>query len=101
MSAIDCHAHVVVPELLRESAPAEEWRPAIRVENGHEVVELGGKRIASARHPFVDPDAIISIEAGRGVDRVLLCPWVPLLFYDVDPQEGLRRCRLQNEGLLG
>jgi aminocarboxymuconate-semialdehyde decarboxylase len=30
---------------------------------------------------------------------VLLSPWVPLLYYDAEPDEGLRRARIQNEGL--
>lgn len=29
----------------------------------------------------------------------MLCPWVPLLFYDVPAEEALERCRLQNAGL--
>ena len=31
----------------------------------------------------------------------MLCPWVPLLWYDADPAEALRRARIQNEALSG
>jgi aminocarboxymuconate-semialdehyde decarboxylase len=97
MRAIDVHAHVIVPELLRDAAPGEDWRPAV----SGRAVELGGRRVASAVHEFVDAEAIADFEEGLGIDHVLLSPWVPLLFYDVDPDEGIRRCRLQNDGLAG
>jgi len=95
MRATDVHAHVIVPELLRDVAPGEDWRP---VTSG-QTIELGGRRITSAVHEFVDAATILDCEESLGIDHVLLCPWVPLLFYGVDPDEGLRRCRLQNEGL--
>jgi aminocarboxymuconate-semialdehyde decarboxylase len=47
----------------------------------------------------VDLDRILVAEERAGIEHVVLCPWVPLLFYDVDGEEGLRRCRLQNQGL--
>jgi aminocarboxymuconate-semialdehyde decarboxylase len=94
-AAIDVHAHVIVPELLREAAPDEPWRPVVV---GHQV-EFGGGRIGSMVHGCVDPDEILTTEERLGIGAVLLCPWVPLLFYEVDTDEALRRCRLQNDGL--
>ena len=99
MTAIDVHAHVIVPELLRDAAPAEDWRPSVRREDGRQVVEFEGRSIRSAVHEFVDVDGILATQERLGIERVVLCPWVPLLFYDVHAQEGLRRCRLQNDGL--
>ena len=99
MTAIDAHAHVIVPELLRDAAPAEDWRPSIRRESGRQVVEFEARCIRSALHEFVDVDGILAAQERLGIERVVLCPWVPLLFYDVHAQEGLRRCRLQNNGL--
>src|SRR5204863_8489205 len=58
MIAIDAHAHVIVPELLRDAAPEEPWRPSITTERGRQVVELSGRRITSAVHEFVDLDVI-------------------------------------------
>jgi aminocarboxymuconate-semialdehyde decarboxylase len=87
---IDVHAHVIVPELLREAAPEEDWRPVVRRENGAQVVEFGGKAIRSAVGEFVDPGRILE---EVGAEHVVLSPWVPLLFDDVE------RCRLQNAGL--
>jgi aminocarboxymuconate-semialdehyde decarboxylase len=94
-AAIDVHAHVIVPELLREAAPDELWRPAM---NGDRI-ELGGRPIGAIVHDCVDVDKILLSRARVGISAVLLSPWVPLLFYEIDADEGLARCRLQNEGL--
>jgi aminocarboxymuconate-semialdehyde decarboxylase len=99
MMAIDVHAHVVVPELLRDAAPDEGWRPALRRVDGRRVVELDGRRIASMVREFVGLERILATQERAGIEHVVLSPWVPLLFHDVDPEESLRRCRLQNEGL--
>ena len=87
---IDVHAHVIVRELLRDAAPGEEWRPAIHRDDRGQVVELNGRSIRSAVGEFVDVPVILDQLAA---DRVVLSPWVPLLFEDVE------RCRLQNAAL--
>jgi aminocarboxymuconate-semialdehyde decarboxylase len=94
MTAVDTHAHVIVPELLRDAAPQEHWRPTVRRERGRPVVEFAGRTITSFVGECVSLEGILEAR-----DRVVLSPWVPLLFYDVEPAEGLRRCRVQNEGL--
>jgi aminocarboxymuconate-semialdehyde decarboxylase len=99
MSPIDVHAHVIVPELLRNAALAESWRPTLRRVDSRQVVEFGGRRINSIVHEFVELDRILAARERAGIEHVVLSPWVPLLFYDIDAEEGLRRCRLQNEGL--
>ena len=88
---IDAHAHVIVPEVLREAAPDEAWRPRVFREDGAQVVELGGRPIRSAVRDFVDLDAILAEQNEAGIDRVVLCPWVSLLGYDAAPEEGLER----------
>ena len=95
----DFHAHVIVPEITRDAAPSEDWRPRLYREDGAQVVELGGRPIRSAVGEFVDVDRIIEAQEAAGIERTVLCPWVPLLFYDVEPEEGLRRCRIQNDAL--
>jgi aminocarboxymuconate-semialdehyde decarboxylase len=94
---VDLHAHVIVPEICREAAPDEDWRP--HVSDGGRVVELDGRTIRAAIADFVDAEAILAAQAAAGIDRTVLCPWVPLLWYDADPAEGLRRARIQNEAL--
>ena len=92
----DVHAHVIVPEITGDEA----WQPRVwRDDAGNQVVELGGKRIRAAVQEFVDIDAILAAQDEAGVDRVLLCPWVPLLYYDAEPEEGLARARTQNDAL--
>jgi aminocarboxymuconate-semialdehyde decarboxylase len=99
---VDAHAHVIVPEICRDAAPGESWRPAVyRDENGSQVVELDGRPIRSAIGEFVDVDAILAAQDAAGVDRIVLSPWVPLLWYDADPAEAMRRGRIQNEALAG
>ena len=96
---IDAHAHIVVPEMTRSAAPGEAWRPLVAWENGRQVVEYGGKRITSAIREFVHVESILENQSSAGVDRALLCPWVSLLRYESEPDEGLRISRIQNEAL--
>jgi aminocarboxymuconate-semialdehyde decarboxylase len=102
-TAVDAHVHVIVPELLRSASAGEGadagWRPSVFREGDQQVVELAGRRIRSAVQEFVDLDEILRSLEQVEIGRVVLCPWVPLLFYDIDPSEGLERCRLQNLGL--
>jgi aminocarboxymuconate-semialdehyde decarboxylase len=99
MAAYDAHAHVIVPELLRDRAPRETWRPRVNWRDGRQVIELAGREIFSAVHEFVELEGILANLKAQGIDGVLLCPWVPLLFYEVGAEECLERCRLQNHGL--
>jgi len=96
---VDLHAHVIVPEITRDAAPAEEWRPRVYQEDGAQVVELGGRPIRSLAGEFVHVDAILDAEGAAGIDRVVLSPWVPLLYYGEEAEEGLSRCQIQNDAL--
>ena len=95
--SFDVHAHVIVPEITGD----EDWQPRVWRGDSGQVVELGGKQIRAAIQEFVDIEGILAAQDEAGVDRVLLSPWVPLLFYDADPDEGLGRARIQNEALAG
>lgn len=98
----DVHAHVIVPEITRGAAEDESWRPRVfRDGDGGQVVELSGKQIRAAIAEFVQIDGILAAQDAAGVERVLLCPWVPLLYYDAEPEDGLARARIQNEALAG
>jgi aminocarboxymuconate-semialdehyde decarboxylase len=97
----DVHAHVIVPEITRDGG-GEAWRPRVfRDDDGAQVVEMGGTQIRAAIAEFVDIDGVLAAQDEAGVERVLLCPWVPLLYYDAEPEEGLARARIQNEALAG
>ena len=93
----DVHAHVIVPEITGD----EPWQPRVRRQDGAQVVEMGGRQIRAAISEFVDIDGILAAQDEAGVDRVLLCPWVPLLYYDAEPEDGLERARIQNDALAG
>jgi aminocarboxymuconate-semialdehyde decarboxylase len=96
----DVHAHVIVAEITREAADGEPWRPRVfRDDAGAQVVELGDKQIRAAVSEFVAIDGILAAQDEAGVDRLLLCPWVPLLYYDAEPEQGLERARIQNDAL--
>lgn len=99
MTVIDAHAHVIVSELLRSTEASEPWRPRVTRQGGRQVLELGGRAIHSAVDEFVALEEILAVQERRGVERVLLCPWVPLLYPGVPAHEALRRCRLGNAGL--
>jgi aminocarboxymuconate-semialdehyde decarboxylase len=90
---------VIVPEILGRPGRAEDWRPRVSGHNGGQVVELDGRRIRSAVHEFVDISTILAIEDRSGIGRVVLCPWVPLLYADAEPAAALERARIQNQGL--
>jgi aminocarboxymuconate-semialdehyde decarboxylase len=100
MSAvIDMHAHVIVPELLRDAAPEESWRPRVWREGEHQAFEVGRREVRSAVREWTDLHRIVADQDVAGTDVVVLSPLVLLLSYDAPPEEGARRCRIQNEGL--
>jgi aminocarboxymuconate-semialdehyde decarboxylase len=95
----DAHAHVIVPEVLRGPGFEESWRPRVWREDGAQLVELGGQVIRSAVREFTELDGIVAAQEAAGVDRVLLSPWVPLLFPGAEPGAAAERARIQNAGL--
>lgn len=100
MSAvIDMHAHVIVPELLRDAAPEESWRPRVWREGAQQAFEVGRREVRSAVREWTDLHRIVADQDAAGTDVVVLSPLVLLLSYDAPPEEALRRCRIQNEGL--
>lgn len=96
---VDAHAHLIVAALLRGAGSAETWRPRVFLEAGRQVIEVGGREIRSAVHEFVDPQGLLRVQAEWGVDRTVICPWVSLVRYDVEPSEALRTGRIYNEAL--
>ncbi len=96
---VDVHAHIIVPELIREAAPDEEWRPRVFWQGAQQIVEFGGRQIRSAVAEFVHIEQILEVQAAAGVDQALLSPWVPLLRYDASAEEARRTGRMLNEAL--
>lgn len=96
---IDTHIHIIVPEILREAAPEEGWRPHVFWENDRQVIDFGGKQIRSAIREFVHIEKVLEDQDSAGIDRVLLCPWVSLLRYNAEAEEGRRVSMIYNEAL--
>ncbi len=96
---IDTHAHIIVPEILRDAKPTEEWRPRVVWDGGKQFVEYKGKRIGSAAREFVQIGKILDEMGKSHVDRVLLCPWVSLVRYEAKAEESLSGCQIQNDAL--
>ena len=97
---IDIHAHIILPEVLREVDPTDAWRPRVfRDEQGRQKVEHGGKVAGSAPREFVDIERILAEQQAAAVDLVVLSPWTSLLNYDLSAEECRRTCRLQNDAL--
>jgi aminocarboxymuconate-semialdehyde decarboxylase len=96
---IDVHAHVIVQEITRAAAPTEDWRPDVRVEDGRQVVAMGDRAVRALVNEIVDVDGILAAQHAAGIDRVVLSPFVPLLYHDAEPAAGLERCRIQNDAL--
>jgi aminocarboxymuconate-semialdehyde decarboxylase len=92
---------VIVAEILRNGRNGDEpWRPRVK-RNGGPVVEFGGREIRSMTREVVDVETNLAVQERLGIDRVLLSPWVPLLYPEAEPQACLERCRIQNEALEG
>jgi len=96
---VDTHAHVIPAEVTLDAVPTEAWRPRVRWQHGRQVVEVGGREATAVAHEFIEIEGILDAQRRAGVDHVLLCPWVSLLRYDADPEEGLRSSRIYNDGL--
>jgi aminocarboxymuconate-semialdehyde decarboxylase len=96
---IDTHAHIIVPEITRDAAPKDLWRPHVFLDGQRQVVEMGGIRLRSVPRDIVHVDTILAWMSAAGVERVLLCPFVGLLRYDADPGDALDSSRLQNDAL--
>ena len=99
MTIIDTHAHIIVPEILRDAKPTEAWRPRVVWESSKQFVEYGPKRIGSATREFVSPEKILDELMKSGVDAVVLCPWVSLVRYEASAEESLDACQIQNDAL--
>jgi aminocarboxymuconate-semialdehyde decarboxylase len=96
---VDVHAHVIVPEVTRDAAPDEAWRPRVWREGSRQAFEVAGREVRSAVREWSDLPRIVADQDAAGTDVVVLSPLVLLLSYEVDPGEGVRRCRIQNDAL--
>jgi hypothetical protein len=95
MTAFDAHAHVIVPELLRDSAPRETWRPRVQWREGRQAAgppPAASEQAADAvirRFLFDtvthDPRLLADLVGHVGAERVLLGSDYPFDMADPDP----------------
>lgn len=95
---VDTHCHIIVPEMLTDAVP-DDWRPALSHEQEQAVLSFRGQQLRSITREFCDVAVMLEQAAGQGVDHLLLSPWVMLIPVEASPDEALRVCRVQNEGL--
>jgi aminocarboxymuconate-semialdehyde decarboxylase len=95
---IDMHCHIIVPEMMTDRVP-DGWRPSLSREDDQVVVTFRGKQLRAITREFADVAVMLDQAAAQGVDHLLLSPWIMLVPVDAAPDEALRVCRVQNEGL--
>ena len=72
----------------------------MRPENGAFTAEVGGRRAHIGRHDISSLEDALETARGRGIDHLLVAPWVQMLgeAFDSEPQ-ALEMSRLQNREL--
>jgi aminocarboxymuconate-semialdehyde decarboxylase len=95
---VDVHCHVIVEEMTAQAVP-EDWRPAIRRENGRYLLAFRGRDISSVVSEFTDVGVMLGQAAAAGVDHLLLSPWISLVPAEAAPAEAQRVCDVHNQAL--
>ena len=80
-------------------AVPENWRPAIRQEDGRYRLVFRGRDISSVVGEFTDVPAMLGEAADAGVDHLLLSPWISLVPTEAAPAEAQAVCQVHNEAL--
>jgi aminocarboxymuconate-semialdehyde decarboxylase len=95
---VDVHCHVIVEEMTARAVP-ENWRPAVRRENGRYRLAFRGRDISSVVSEFTDVGAMLGAAAATGVDHLLLSPWISLVPTEAEPAEARAVCEVHNTAL--
>jgi len=80
-------------------AVPENWRPAVRRENGRYRLAFRGRDISSVVSEFTDVGAMLGAAAATGVDHLLLSPWISLVPTEAEPAEARAVCEVHNTAL--
>ena len=97
MSGTDVHVHFVPPGL---GGDGRDWRPEVMAHShGPSTVRLRGRVIDSVVDEFADLDVIVEASAARGVDRLVLSPWVSLIPAAAAADEAVAVCRAHNRAM--
>src|SRR5215472_1284934 len=95
---VDVHCHVIVEEMTAQAVP-ENWRPAVRRENGRYRLAFRGRDISSVMSEFTDVGEMLGAAAATGVNHLLLSPWISLVPTEAEPTEARAVCEVHNAAL--
>ena len=96
---VDCHVHLVPPALDRRDGGAA-WRPRFRREGGVQLAEVGGRTARIGPADITSLEDALDAARGRGLDGVVVCPWIQLAGDQFDsPADARDAARTQNDEL--
>ena len=100
---VDCHAHLVPPELLAEIRKQKARFPSVRqIEDGGGLAFAfaAGKPTRPVSKPLSDIPGRVAWMQKQGIDRQVVGGWVDMFGYEVSGGEGEAWSRLANDALL-
>ena len=100
---VDCHAHLVPPELLAEIRKQKARFPSVRqIEDGGSLALAfaGGKPTRPVSKPLSDIPGRVAWMQKQGIDKQVVGGWVDMFGYELPGAEGEAWSRLANEALL-
>jgi aminocarboxymuconate-semialdehyde decarboxylase len=95
---VDVHRHVIVDQMTAPAVP-DDWRPAIRRENGRYLLAFRGRDITSVVGEFTDIPAMLAEAAATGIDHLLLSPWISLVPTEAQAAVAQQVCDVHNTAL--
>jgi aminocarboxymuconate-semialdehyde decarboxylase len=100
---VDCHAHLVPPDLLDTIRKDKARFPSVRhIEDGGSLALAfaGGKPTRPVSKPLSDIPARLTWLKERGIDRQVVGGWVDMFGYEIPGDEGEAWARMINDALL-
>jgi|SRR5690242_9740653 len=100
---VDCHAHLVPPELLAEIRKQQARFPSVRqIEDGGSLALAfaGGKPTRPVSKPLSDIPGRVAWMQKQGIDKQVVGGWVDMFGYELPGAEAEAWSRLANDALL-
>jgi aminocarboxymuconate-semialdehyde decarboxylase len=100
---VDCHAHLVPPELLADIRKQKARFPSVRqIEDAGSLALAfaGGKSTRPVSKPLSDIPGRVAWMQKQGIDKQVVGGWVDMFGYELPGAEGEAWSRLANDALL-
>lgn len=100
---VDCHAHLVPPDLLAVIRKEKDRFPSVQqIEDGGSLAFsfAGGKPTRPVSKPLSDIPARVAWMKQQGIDKQVVGGWVDMFGYNIPGEEGETWSRLTNETLM-